>query len=126
ADSSAKALAAAQARIDRGLATRQELITAQAAADEARRRLDGLTAAIPPPDGLIRSSTGGVIQNVRVQPGAVVAANAAIIHIADPTSVVAQLGVEAADASAIAPGQPVALSPLDDQDPARYEAAISL
>jgi RND family efflux transporter MFP subunit len=123
-ESTAQALAGAQARLDRGVATRQELITAQAASDEARKRLDRLNAAAPPGDGLVRAPAPGVVQAVHVQAGGVVAANGALLDIA--SAVVAVLGVEPSDAGAVAAGQRVRLTPVDDHDPARYEGTVSL
>jgi membrane fusion protein (multidrug efflux system) len=126
ADSTARTLEAAQARVDRGLATRQELITAQAAADDARRRAQRLRAATPPEDGLIRAPAPGTVQTVRAQSGSVVAPNAPIADLAPSDSVVVQLGVEPTDAAAIAPGQHVTLTPLDAHSGADYEATITL
>lgn len=126
AEAAARALAVAQERLDRALATRPEVIAAQGAADEAKQRLERLKAAVPPADGMVRAPGTGVVGSVKAQAGAVSAANTALVEINDPGAVVAQLGLEPAEAHDLRVGQRATVRPVDEHDAARYEGTVSI
>jgi membrane fusion protein (multidrug efflux system) len=126
AESAGRALEAAKQRAERGLAARPELIAAEAAANEARQKLERLKVGVPPADGMIRAPRAGVVQAVRAQPGGVAGANTSLVDISVGESVVVQLGVEPGQAGDVAVGQKVTLSALDERDAARFEGTVSL
>lgn len=75
-ESTRAAVETAQARLGLNLGTRLDLQTAEAAASEAQARLQRLTTAPLPADGIIRADFAGVVQAVRAQVGAIIPAGA--------------------------------------------------
>jgi RND family efflux transporter MFP subunit len=116
AESTAQALETAKARVERGLATKPEQIAAQAAADEARQRLERLRASRPPTNGLLRAPLAGVVQAVHAQAGGVTAANTPLVDVAPPAASIAQVGVEPGQAEMVAVGQHASVTPLSGGD----------
>ncbi|MGH7245185.1 MAG: efflux RND transporter periplasmic adaptor subunit [Phycisphaerales bacterium] len=121
-----RSLELAKQRVDRGLASKTEVVTAEASANDARERFERLKASVPPADGLIRAASAGVVQIVRVQPGTVALANSAIVDIAAPGNVLVQLGVEPTEASRLIAGQSVSLVPIEGQNGEKYSARVML
>jgi RND family efflux transporter MFP subunit len=124
-DTSQKALELAQQRLDRGLATRADVQTAQAAVDEARQRGERLRINLPPKDGLLRAHTSGTVAGIRAQAGATLAAGSPILEITSG-SVVAQIGIDPADTSSIALGQTFDVAPIDDKVHSEWHGTVSL
>lgn len=124
-ESTSKALDAVQQRLERGLATKTELLAAQTARDEAKQKLDRLVSGQPPTDGLLRSHAAGTVAAVHVQPGATATAGSPLMDITGD-GVVAQLGVDPADAAGVVVGTTFDLRPVDDLAPGRWKGTISL
>ena len=122
----ARTLQAAQDRLDRGLTTRPEVLAAQTASDESRVRAERLRLGMPPIDGILRAPVAGMIGAMRAPVGATVGAGTPIVEIIAMGAVVAQLGVEPADAREVAVGQAFEVRPLDERDTARYHGSITL
>jgi len=116
----------AKQRLDRGLATRPEMVTAQSANDEARQRFERLQKGLPPADGILHAPVAGVIGAIRAQVGATVTAGAAIVEITTPGTIVAQLAVELPDAHNLAIGQHFELRPLDERDTIKYQGELAI
>lgn len=124
-ETTSKALEVAQQRLERGLATRPEVVAAQAARDEAAQRLERLQAGAPPSDGVLRAHSSGVVMGVRVQAGATVLAGTSIVEISSG-AVVAQIGIDPGDAAGLNPGQAFDIRPVDDRDGSHWSATLSL
>jgi multidrug efflux system membrane fusion protein len=124
-ETTSKALDAVKQRLDRALATRTDLLTAQAAHDEAEQKLERLQTGQPPKDGLLRAHAPGTVAAVRVQPGTTVTGGSPLIDIAADT-VVAQIGLDPADVTGIAPGQAFDVLPLDERAPGRWKGRVSV
>jgi membrane fusion protein, multidrug efflux system len=120
-----KALDVTQQRLDRGLATRTDLLTSQAAHDEAKQRLERLQGAHPPQDGLLRAHAPGTVGALRVQQGAIVTAGTPILDITSD-AVVAQIGIDPADASGVAVGAVFEVRPIDDRLAVRWKGTVAL
>lgn len=123
--STTRALESVQQRLERGLATRTDLLAAQSAQAEAKQKLERLQTGQPPKDGLLKSHSAGTVTAVRAQPGATVTAGSPLIDIADD-SVVAQIGVDPADAAGVKMGQVFDLTPVDERSPGRWKGKVSL
>jgi RND family efflux transporter MFP subunit len=124
-DSATKSLDIAQQRLNQGLATRTDVVTAQASRDEARQRLDRLQTGRPPTDGLLHAHTAGTVGAVRVQPGATVTAGSPILEI-NADSIVAQVGLDPVDAAGVASGQTFDVRPIDDRAPGHWKGTVTL
>jgi RND family efflux transporter MFP subunit len=125
AENAAKSLDLARERLERGLATRTDVLAAQSALDEARQRLDRLGALAPPKDGILRAREAGIVGTVRVQAGATVPAGTPILDIGSD-AVAAQVGIDPADAAGLAVGQTFEVRPIDERAGGRWTGSISL
>jgi RND family efflux transporter MFP subunit len=124
-ESSTKALEVAQQRLERSLATRTDVLAAQTARDEAKQRLERLKTGRPPEDGVLRAHSAGVVGAVRVQAGSTVTAGTPLIEITSG-AVVAQVGIDPADAAAVAVGQVFDVRPVDDRGTSHWSGTLSL
>jgi membrane fusion protein, multidrug efflux system len=113
------ALRLAQELVDRGKATAQlHLMTASDLA-RAEKDLEGAKSdlAVLEEEGAagpvtIKAPFDSIIMKVDNGPGAVVAQGAPLIELAKPDGLVVEVGVIAAEASSIVPGQEVSIKPL--------------
>jgi len=124
-DSTAKSLELAQQRFERGLATRPEVLAAQVAHDEASQRLERLRAGLPPQDGVLRAHAQGIVGAMRAQAGSTVPAGTPILDIMSD-AVVAQVGIDPADAAGIVVGQAFDVQPIDDRSGNHWVGTLSL
>ena len=104
-----KALAATQERYDLKLATSQDLLAAQQAAEDARLKTESFSTRGLGGDGRIMASVAGVISKLDVIAGALTPLGTALVTVSTGGQLEARLGVEAADVAAVAAGQPVTL-----------------
>jgi RND family efflux transporter MFP subunit len=105
-----KALAATQQRYDLRLATSQELLTAQQAADDARLKADSLAARGLGGDGRIIAAAAGVVTRLELGPGALAPTGTPLVMVSAGGQLEARLGVEAAEAGLVRAGQAVTLA----------------
>jgi RND family efflux transporter MFP subunit len=117
-------LAAARERYDLKLATNQDVLAAEQAADEARQKLASLEARGQAGDGRVMSPGAGIVVRLEAQPGAVVPAGTALATVAETGLLEAHLAVEAADAGRIRSGQPVIVAPTDRPDGAGAQGTV--
>lgn len=106
-------LAAARQRFELKLATGQDLLAAEQAAEDARLRLASLEERGQAGDGRLVAPVAGIVTKLDLQPGAVVPAGTPIVTIAGRGQLEAHLAVEAADARNVRTGQTVAVTPAD-------------
>ena len=104
-----KILAATQERYDLRLATRQELQSAQQAADDAKFKAEGFSVRGLGSDGRVTAPTAGVVSKLDLVTGAQVSAGTVLITVSTGGQLEARLGVEAIDAANVTPGQSVEL-----------------
>ncbi len=102
-------LAATQQRYELKLATGPELLTARQAAEDAKLKADSLAARGLGGDGRIIAAGSGVVTKLEIAPGVLVPVGTALVTVSTGGQFEARLGVEAADASAVAAGQAVTL-----------------
>lgn len=119
-------LAAARQRYDLKLATVQDLLAAEQAADEARERLASLEARGQAGSGRLVSPGTGTVTHLGVQPGAVVPAGTPLVTIAQSGQFEAHFAIEPADAGRVRTGQAVTVTPTDRPDGATGEGTVRL
>jgi membrane fusion protein (multidrug efflux system) len=119
-----KTLAATQERYDLKLATNQELLAAQQAADDARFKLASLTARGLGGDGKVVASAAGVVSKLDLSAGSFVAAGTLMVAVAAGDRLEARLGVEAADIGRVNPGQAVVLVSANRPDAAPVQSVV--
>lgn len=104
-----KARAAVQERYDLKLANRQELLTAQQAAEDAKLKAESFTARGLGGDGRIIAAAAGVVSKLDLLAGALAPTGTALVTVSTGGQLEARLGVEAADVAAVAAGQATTL-----------------
>jgi len=119
-----KALAATQERFDLQLATNQELLAAQQAADDARLKADSLAARGLGGEGKIVTLAGGVVSKLELTVGALVVAGAPLVAVSTGTQLEARLGVEANDVSSVATGQTVELQSANRSEAEKSSSTV--
>jgi membrane fusion protein (multidrug efflux system) len=119
-----KALAAAQERYDLKLATSQDLLAAQQAADDARFKSASFAARGLGGDGKIIASAAGVVSKLDWSAGSFVAAGTTLVAVAAADRLEARLGVEAADLARVGPGQVVTLVSANRPDAAPIQSVV--
>jgi RND family efflux transporter MFP subunit len=124
-ESAGRALDLVQQRLDRGLATRTDLLTAQSSRDEVLQKLDRLRASLPPEDGQVKAHAAGTVGAVRVQPGATVSAGSPMVEVT-LDAIVAQVGLDPAEAPSVAVGQAFEVRPVDERAAGRWTGTVSL
>jgi RND family efflux transporter MFP subunit len=105
-----KSLAATRQRYDLRLATNQDLLAAQQAAEDARIKLASYQDRLAGSDGRIRAEAAGVVTKLDWQAGATVPAGTPLAVVTASGQLEAHLTVEAADAARIVPGASVTLT----------------
>ncbi len=106
-------LEGARQRFDLRLATRQELLAAEQAAEDANLKLSSLEGRGQAGDGRVVAPGPGVVTRLDVQPGSVVPAGTTLVAIVGEAQLEARLAIEAADAARVRAGQAVAVTPAD-------------
>lgn len=96
------------------LATNAELAAARQAQANAQAALGGLQQMIGNSNGLIVASQAGVVASVDAQQGDIVAAGAAVIHLADRRALRVRVGVEPTDLAQMSEGQTVSITAVYD------------
>lgn len=104
-----KTLAATRERSDLKLATSQELLAAEQAADDARLKVASFEARGLAGDGRIITPAGGVISKLELPVGGVASAGAVLAMIASGDQLEARLAVESGQLATVRAGQPVML-----------------
>jgi RND family efflux transporter MFP subunit len=112
-ESAQKALHYMQQRLDLQLATNDQLLTAQQAAEQARAKLESLRARGSETPHLIRADAGSLISKVAIQPGAIVPAGNPMIELVVQKRLAARLGIEPQYSGKLKPGQEVSLVRLN-------------
>jgi RND family efflux transporter MFP subunit len=118
------ALAAVQQRYDLKLATSQDLLAAKQAADDARLKSESFAARGLDGDGRVVAPAAGVVTKLELSTGVLVSTGTALATVSTGGQLEARLGVEAADAGAIAPGQAVTLESSHRSNPEKVAATI--
>lgn len=113
ADLARKELKQTQERFDLKLATNQDLNSAERAATQAALQLASLEREGADTAGLLRAPSEGIVANVAVQDGQLVAGGAALVEIIATDEIEAKIGVEPEDLVAVSVGQSVALLPVN-------------
>ena len=121
-----KSLAATQERYDLKLATSQDLLAAQQAAEDAKLKSDSLAARDLGAGGKIIAVESGVVSKLEVLAGSLVPAGTPIVSVSIGGQLEVRLGVEAADAGAVAAGQPVTLESTNRAEPEKIAATVRL
>src|SRR5215469_3854846 len=113
------ALRLAQELVDRGKATTQLHLMTQSDLARAEKDLEGAKSdlAVLEEEGAsgpvtLKAPFDSIIMKVDNGPGTVVAQGAPLIELAKPDGLVVEVGVIAAEASSIVPGQEVSIKPL--------------
>ena len=119
-----KALAAAQERYDLKLATSQDLLAAQQAAEDAKLKADSFAARGLGGDGRITAPAAGVVSKLDVFAGALTPLGTALVTVSTGGQLEARLGVEAADVASVAAGQPVTLESSNRAEAEKVSATV--
>ena len=119
-----RALAATQERYELKLATSQDLLAAQQAAEDAKLKADSFTARGLGGDGRITAPEAGVVSKLDLMTGALVPAGTALVTVATGGQLEARLGIEAADLGAVAAGQTVILESSNRSEAASVASTV--
>jgi RND family efflux transporter MFP subunit len=122
----AKALAGTRERYDLKLATGQDLLAAEQANDDAALKLRSYEARGMGGDGTVAAPDAGVLVKFDMQAGGFVPAGTPLAILASENDVHAHLGVEAADAGRVRPGQKVRVAAVDRPDAPAADASVLL
>ncbi len=126
AESARKELKQVEERFNLKLATNQDLGTAQKAARDAELQLASLQKQGVGTDNRIHSDVAGVVAKVDVQDGQLVASGSPLVEIVAEDEIEVKLGVEAEDLALLAPGQPIALFPVNDPAAGKIAGSVRL
>jgi RND family efflux transporter MFP subunit len=118
------ALTAVQQRYDLKLANNQDLLAAKQAAEDARLKVDSFAARGLGGDGRIAATAAGVVTKLELSAGTLVPTGTALVTVSTGGQLEARLGVEAADAGAVAAGQAVTLESSNRAEAEKVTAAI--
>lgn len=102
-----KTLTATQERYDLRLANRQELQSAQQAAEDAKLKSDRLASNVLDQEGHITAVTAGVVSKLDLLAGATATAGSPLVTVSTGGQLEVRLGVEAGELADVAKGQPV-------------------
>ncbi|MDB6166469.1 MAG: family efflux transporter, subunit [Lacunisphaera sp.] len=121
-----KTLAAVQERYDLKLSSSQDLQTAQQAADDAKLKVDSLTARGMTGDGHVVAAETGVVSKLDVSSGTLAPAGTALVTVSTGGQMEVRLGVEAADVSTVAIGQAVTIESSNRAEPEKVVATVRI
>jgi membrane fusion protein, multidrug efflux system len=119
-----KSLAATQQRYDLKLATNQELLTAQQAADDAQLKADSFAARGLGGDGRITAPAAGVVTHLDLFAGALAPTGTALVTVSTGGQMEARLGIEAAEVGVVASGQTVTLESSNRANPETVASTV--
>jgi RND family efflux transporter MFP subunit len=150
-ESAAKILAQTQRRVEMKLGTSQELLESQETLALAQLRLESIEKLGTTPDILqaqqdlqlaqlqldsleklgignakITAETAGIVNNLIAQEGQIVPAGGPLIELAEEKRIEVKLSVEPGDAAELAPGHPVRIRSVHDQQPKPVEGRVRL
>ncbi|MEQ8344921.1 MAG: efflux RND transporter periplasmic adaptor subunit [Sneathiellaceae bacterium] len=124
-----EALAHVQKLFREKLATRDQLAAVQRDLDDARSKLEALSAIGANKEAQTLSApSDGLVLSLGVKVGDQVAARQAIADLMNPSSLIVELGLEPGDASRLVVGDPVSVQPieaLENSKAPRIDTAIS-
>jgi membrane fusion protein (multidrug efflux system) len=121
-----KSLAAMQERYELKLATSQDLLAAQQAAEDANLKAESLAARGLSGDGRITTAAAGVVSKLEVLGGAFAPAGTVLVSVSTGGQLEVRLGVEATDAGAVAAGQAVALESSNRPEAEKIATTVRL
>ena len=119
-----RTLAAAQERFDLKLSSSQELLTAKQAADDAKLKVDSMTARGLAGDGHIVAAEAGVVSKLDVSPGTLVAPGTVLVTVSTGGQMEVRLGVTVTQIGAVAVGQAVAIESSNRSEPEKVVATV--
>jgi RND family efflux transporter MFP subunit len=150
-ESAAKILAQTQRRVEMKLGTSQELLEAQETLTLAQLRLESLEKLDTTSEILqaqqdlqlaqlqldsleklgignakITAETAGIVNNLIAQEGQIVPAGGPLVELAEEKRIEVKLSVEPGDAAELAPGHPIRIRSVHDQQPKPVEGHIRL
>ena len=99
-----------QRRFELKLATNDQVLQARQTMEQAQLKLQSMKKRGIGPARVIRADTGGLIKNVRVQEGAIVAAGNPLVEIVAKNRLEVRLGVEPEDLDRVKENQPVLMT----------------
>jgi membrane fusion protein, multidrug efflux system len=112
-ESAQKALHYMQQRVDLQLATNDQLLTAEQAAEQARAKLASMRARGSETPHLIHADAASLISKVSIQTGAIVPAGNSMIEVVVQNRLAARLGIEPQYSANLKSGQEVSLVRLN-------------
>ena len=122
----AKVLDQTKERFDLRLATNQDVLTSQQAAEDAKIKLASLQKRGMSGNGRIAAPEDGIVTKLDWQPGATVPAGTILVVVAGAGHLEAHLAVEASDVSLLQAGQAVTLLPANRPDADPVAATVRL
>ncbi len=125
-EAASKTLAAAQERFDLKLSSSQELLAAQQAANDAKLKVDSLTARGLAGDGRIVAAEAGVVSKLDVSSGSLVAPGTMLVTVSTGGQMEVRLGVTASEVGAVAAGQAVAIESSNRAEPEKITATVRI
>jgi membrane fusion protein, multidrug efflux system len=99
-----------QRRFELKLATNDQVLQARQTMEQARLKLASMKKRGIGPARILHADTGGLIKNVRIQEGAIVAAGNPLVEIVAQNRLEVRLGVESEDLSRVQEDQPVLMT----------------
>lgn len=108
-DSAKKSFELVQQRVELKLATRQEQLQAQQQLDAAELKVRSLEARGVENPQTLRADAAGVVNEISVQPGQIVAAGAPLLNTIGENQIIVRLGLESEDAGRVREDQTVQL-----------------
>jgi len=106
------------------LATNKQVLDAKQALNLARSDLESLKKRGVDGKRGIRANTGGLIQKVFIQEGAIVPAGAPLVEIISQNRLEARLGIEPENNRQVKPGQAVSLSRVEVPDAESFTGSV--
>lgn len=98
--------------VSQHLATAQQLADAEKARSDARATLDALKAQGADGPKILRAPFPAIITAVSVTPGSIVAQGSPMIQLARPQGLILQVGLIPNEATSVAPGDKVTVTPI--------------
>ncbi len=112
-DSAARAMDLLKQRLELKLATRQDLLQAQQRLHDAELHIQSMKTRGIEGARAIRADAAGVVSQISVQPGQIIAAGTALVETIGQNQLVAHLGLEEKNVARLQLGQVVHLAPVN-------------